>query len=347
MAKKKPPAGRKRSAGKKSSAARRSPAAKKPAARKKSAGARKPAGRKKSASGKKSATRKKSAAGKKSTAGAKPASAVKIVSTAAKPARRALCVGINDYPYEGNDLKGCVNDAMAWASLLTGPFSFAKPDVKMLLDDQATKKNVVAALEDLLAGARPGDVVVFTNSSHGSYRADTDRDEPKYDELLCPYDIDDNDITDDELRELIADIKDGVRLTVILDNCHSGTATRGPERPTPDDRRFRFLNPSLRGLPVLDNPFTAKNKARAKYPESQMREVLLTGCNDREYSYDALIEGTYHGAMTFYALQAIKAAKNKLTYQQLHDALTGSITDYPQSPQLEGKAANKNRQIFS
>jgi metacaspase-1 len=326
---KKSSAGKKRSAGKKSSAARRSPAAKKPAARKKPAGS------------------KKSTAGKKATAGRKPPSPGKTASGGAKPAFRALCVGINDYPYEGNDLKGCVNDAKAWASLLTGPFSFAKSDVKMLLDDQATKKNVVAALKDLLTGARPGDVVVFTNSSHGSYRADKDGDEEKYDELLCPYDIDDNDLTDDELRELIADIKDGVRLTVILDNCFSGTATRAADRPTPDDRRRRFLNPSLRGLPVLDNPFTARNKARTKYPESNMREVLLSGCSDREYSYDALIEGTYHGAMTYYALQAIKAAKNKLTYQQLHDALTGLITDYPQSPQLEAKGANKGRQIFS
>jgi metacaspase-1 len=325
MAKKKA-AGSKRSAGKKSAAkasASRKKAAKKPAARKKTAARKKPAARKK-----------------------KPA-ARKTVSTGPKPARRALCVGINDYPYADNDLKGCVNDAKAWASLLKGPFGFAGSDVKMLLDNQATKKNVVAALKDLLAGARPGDVIVFTNSSHGSYRADKDGDEEKYDELLCPYDIDDNDITDDELRELIAGVKDGVRLTVILDNCFSGTATRAADRPTPDDRRRRFLNPSLRGLPVLDNPFTARSKVRTKYPESNMREVLLSGCSDREYSYDALIEGTYHGAMTYYALQAIKAARNKLTYQQLHDALKGLITDYPQSPQLEGKGANKGRQIFS
>jgi hypothetical protein len=33
---------------------------------------------------------------------------------------KALCVGIDDYPYEGNDLNGCVNDAHAWAALLVG-----------------------------------------------------------------------------------------------------------------------------------------------------------------------------------------------------------------------------------
>ncbi len=29
--------------------------------------------------------------------------------------KKAVCVGINDYPYDGNDLNGCVNDAKAWA----------------------------------------------------------------------------------------------------------------------------------------------------------------------------------------------------------------------------------------
>jgi hypothetical protein len=34
-------------------------------------------------------------------------------------AKRAFCVGINDYPYDGSDLNGCINDARAWADLQT------------------------------------------------------------------------------------------------------------------------------------------------------------------------------------------------------------------------------------
>jgi hypothetical protein len=37
-----------------------------------------------------------------------------------------LCVGINDYPGDGSDLNGCVNDAHAWAALLTDTYGFAK-----------------------------------------------------------------------------------------------------------------------------------------------------------------------------------------------------------------------------
>ncbi len=32
--------------------------------------------------------------------------------------KKALCIGINNYPGISNDLKGCVNDANDWAELL-------------------------------------------------------------------------------------------------------------------------------------------------------------------------------------------------------------------------------------
>jgi hypothetical protein len=268
-----------------------------------------------------------------------------------RAARRALCVGINDYPYDGSDLNGCVNDARAWAELLIGKYGFAATDVKIILDQEATRKNMLDALKDLLAGAQTGDTIVFTNSSHGSYVLDTDGDESKFDEILCPYDIADNHIVDDELRNLIGDVKDGVNLTVVLDNCFSGTATRAiPDMPTPDNRRRRFLSPALRGLPIAPNPFKVQALSKAmskdKYPESKMREVLLTGCSDKEYSYDAYFDGVYHGAMTYYAMQAIKEAHYNLTYAQLHARIRNLISDYPQTPQLEGNTANKKKQIF-
>ena len=87
-------------------------------------------------------------------------------------AKRAFCVGINDYPYDGSDLNGCVNDARAWATLLTEHFDFATSDVNLITDAQATKTAMKSGLKDLLAKARSGDVLVFTNSSHGTYVAE-------------------------------------------------------------------------------------------------------------------------------------------------------------------------------
>jgi len=270
-------------------------------------------------------------------------------------AKKALCIGINDYPYDGSDLNGCVNDAKAWAKLLVDHYDFAQSDVKLITDAQATKANMIAGLEDLLKGAKDGDVLVFTNSSHGTYIADTSGDEEKYDEALCPYDCADNLLVDDELRELFANLPKDVQLAVISDSCFSGTVTRVPVADaipglkTPDDRRVRFLSPALRGDPVLENPWKAQPKGKIKYPESKMKEILLSGCTDKEYSYDALIGGVYHGAMTYFALQAIQEANYGLTWQQVHSRLAYLIDDagYPQHPQLEGRKANKKRPIFS
>ncbi len=119
-------------------------------------------------------------------------------------ARRALCVGINDYPVPGADLKGCVNDANQWAGLLRDHYGFSSADVRLLLDKDASKKGIIGGLKALLANAKSGDSLVFTNSSHGTYVPDTSGDEHGYDEAMCPWDLKDNLIIDDELRELFA-----------------------------------------------------------------------------------------------------------------------------------------------
>ena len=270
-------------------------------------------------------------------------------------AKKAFCVGINDYPYDGSDLNGCVNDANVWAQLLVDHYDFSQSDVSVITNADATKANILAGLDDLLVGATAGDVLVFTNSSHGTYVADTDGDEPKYDEALCPYDCADNLLIDDELRELFTDLPEDVSLTVISDSCFSGTVSRVavgeviPGLRTPDDRRIRFLSPALRGDPILQNPWKAKDKRKELHPESEMKEVLLSGCSDKEYSYDAYFDGVYHGAMSYFALQAIREANYVITYQQLHDRLDYLIDDagYPQHPQLEGNVENKRRQLFT
>jgi hypothetical protein len=56
-------------------------------------------------------------------------------------AKRALCVGINDYPGADMDLNGCVNDAMDWQSLLES----RGYQVTRLLDSEATRGAAQAA----------------------------------------------------------------------------------------------------------------------------------------------------------------------------------------------------------
>lgn len=260
--------------------------------------------------------------------------------------KKALCVGINDYPFgEENDLRGCVNDANDWANLLKKHFDFT--DIKQLLNGDATKTNIVAGIQDLLNGAKAGDILVFTNASHGTYLADTDGDEPKYDEAICPHDTDSNLLVDDDLRELFKNIPKDVRLTVISDSCHSGSVTRVKVN---EYRRNRQLNPVVfGGIELSPDQLRAARGKKEKYLESGMKEILLSGCKSNQTSADAYIASDYHGAMSYYAIKAITDANYKLTYADLHKNLVSMLEEenYDQVPQLEGTDEYKNRQAFT
>lgn len=262
----------------------------------------------------------------------------------------ALCVGINQYPIAGMDLHGCVNDARAWSALLVDRFGFPSDNVTLLLDEQATKQRILDGLDQLIAQARRGDVLVFTNSSHGTYVADADGDESHYDEAICPYDMADSLIVDDELRERFTALPRGVRMTVISDSCFSGSVTRGDRIETPDDRRRRFVNPTDIGRREIAGVRRHAVPRRVDtYPERSMREVLVSGCRDDQYAYDARFGATYHGAMTHFALQIIEAAGYELSYQDLWDALVARLEaeGFEQEPQVEGTTANKRRKLFT
>jgi hypothetical protein len=244
--------------------------------------------------------------------------------------KKAVCVGINNYPGIFNDLKGCVNDAMDWGALLQG-LGF---DVSLILDSQATRQNVKAALQGLIGTLNAGDIAVFSYSGHGTQVVEAGSDEgDPYDEAICLYD---GNVLDDELRIILEGLHRQATLVVISDSCFSGSITRiAGEKAVP-----RFIPPAVS---------TTGRKARRSFllPEEHMPEILLTGCSDSEYSYDADINGRPNGAMTATAIDVIQQNPD-LTYREFHTRLRTFLPsqDYPQSPQLEASEANKDRKLF-
>ena len=143
---------------------------------------------------------------------------------------KALLLGINDY-LNVNDLRGCVRDVENMKGMLVDVFGFAAGHVKTLTDKRVVKSEVKKQMALLFKDVEPGDRVVLHFSGHGSYTADQNGDENDgRDELVCLYDMDfdnpDSYLLDDELRAWTETKPDGVRLTIVLDNCNSGTGTR-------------------------------------------------------------------------------------------------------------------------
>ncbi|MFT4102113.1 MAG: caspase family protein [Burkholderiaceae bacterium] len=279
-------------------------------------------------------------------------------------AKNALCIGINNYPGTQMDLAGCVNDANDWADELQAR-GFA---VTRLLDEQATKKAMADGFEAIIGGARGGDVVVITFSGHGTYVPDEDGDEVDHlDEALCPHDIKTGGgpLTDDEIHELFMARKPGVRLVLIADSCHSGTVTRAaaPDPDADDAPRPRFL-PMGNWMPDGRMPKTASGRALSRIAvgaatspfvrglSRRAGDLLLSGCQEgpNSFSYDARIKGRFNGAFTYYALKALEGLGPKATYADWHAAINPPClpsASYPQSPQIVGTAAARERKLFT
>ena len=92
--------------------------------------------------------------------------------TRSTPVRRALCIGIDEYPTA--PLFGCVNDARLWASTFE---KLGFDSVGLMVNAQASQAGILSALEEMVVSARPGDALVIQYSGHGTQVEDLDGDE--------------------------------------------------------------------------------------------------------------------------------------------------------------------------
>jgi hypothetical protein len=262
--------------------------------------------------------------------------------------KKALCIGINNYPGTENDLSGCVNDAQDWAAALQSR-GFA---ASVLLDNEATKTGMVTAVQELIGGASSGDSLVITFSGHGTFVPDTSGDEPDArDEALCPYDIDSgNVLLDDEIHKLFSGRGAGVKVVLISDSCHSGSVIRwAPPDPDSDAPRPRYLPPAA-WMPDEQLPRNARGEVITRIGSgtkpvalSAGGDLLMAGCQDEEYSYDARFGGRPNGAFTYYALKTLESLRPDATYADWYRAIRNYLpgASYPQTPQIFGSKRNR------
>ena len=255
---------------------------------------------------------------------------------------RALCVGIDEVPGVLGSPGGCGNDACAWARLLVDHYDFPSGDVALLRNEDATRRALLASIDRLLAGTRPGDLLVLTHASLGTYVPDRDGD-ATYDEALCPWDYRANLVLDDEIRERFANVPARVRIAFVADSCHAGIA---PERASePGDRRARFLSPEAWGGASV--PALAALRPRRMAPASTA--IRLAACAPNEPAWDADFDGRRHGALTYHAIRAIAERGYDLSWAELHAELAARMTSagFTQHPQLEARSSDRARRVFS
>jgi len=269
--------------------------------------------------------------------------------------QKALLVGIN-YPNTSHSLRGCVNDVINVKRMLTSRYDF---DIVMLTDEEATTENILRELEALVFDAKPGDVLYFHYSGHGSQMVDDyddDYEPDGLDEIICPVDLDwyKKVIRDDDLKRIFDKVPNGVNLTVTLDCCHSGGGMDQTEQYQSLGEAKVLNQPGGRFLAPPANIITeAKERAIGFKPKSLTRNVeetgvLVSGCQSHQTSADAYIDDEFVGACTYAFLKVINDMNGNVTHKELVDKMNNFMVThgYTQRPELNGAATLHDAKLF-
>jgi metacaspase-1 len=225
----------------------------------------------------------------------------------------SINVGLNSVDpshYNGWDgrLKACEYDARDMEAIAREK-GF---ETRLILTPDATADAVTAAIRDAAGELAEGDLMFLTYSGHGGQVPDSNSDEPT-DEPDGPKDetwvLYDRQLVDDELYAMWAGFVPGVRIFVLSDSCHSGTATRAMYEQTliPMTVKHGFTEDSsvrTKDLPIPVQEETYRQH-RDQYDEIQRTNpraeevdiaaavILISGCQDNQLSLDGVQNGLF------------------------------------------------------
>jgi hypothetical protein len=203
----------------------------------------------------------------------------------------AVVVGINQYPRLPK-LKYAVNDAQAFYRLLTERNRVPAENITLLLDGQATLRNLRSALGTGLKGAAgTGDMVIIFFAGHGATERDSESpDGDGLEKYILTYDSDPADLFSTALPmrdiALILNRIRSERLVFLADSCYSG-ASGGRTVGTGGIRAN-----------ISDTFLERLAGGRGK--------VIITASAANEVSVEK--DDLRHGVFTYYLLEGLKGA---------------------------------------
>ena len=289
------------------------------------------------------------------------------------PRHLALLVGVGNYfqraangPHKPWPRLQVEEEIRQYAGVLERHYGFAHDDIWVLLDQAASKQGIKDAFHRLSETARPGDTVVFHFSGHGQRLPDdpVEPDEPDgLDESLVTYDATDQsigkgeqaNIRDDELAGWLRQLADRMRpasgqpvqgsITVTLDSCFSGSATRGSWTPRGRDWE-----------PAQDGPRPAPRVQPSAYPQGQSflseegsnRSLnginVITAARADQVAWEHNGQGAFTSTWLRFLAQSHRSVAPTYHAAAQHISLELQALGVDQEPQALGEAT---RRIFS
>ncbi|MBK8491764.1 MAG: caspase family protein [Saprospirales bacterium] len=223
----------------------------------------------------------------------------------------AVVVGVAQYQHMPV-LRYTDDDAYQVFAFLKSPEGGALPEnqVRLLIDEDATRVNIITAMREIFLRADENDVLIFYFSGHGLEGS------------FLPFDYDgySNQLMHEEVRNLILQSNAKHKL-VVADACHSGGLLAMRAAP---------LDPSL-------------DKLYAAFEESSGGLALLLSSKNEEYSLED--GGLRSGVFSHYLISGLKGAAdfdgNKLiTIGELFAYVEQKVQAYTaraQNPILKGR----------
>ncbi|HVE59859.1 MAG TPA: caspase family protein [Pyrinomonadaceae bacterium] len=304
-----------------------------------------------------------------------------------EPNMFALLIGIDRYSQVPLDdgiyyphLRGCVRDIEHVEQMLRSRLNLADDQITKRISSHTnpeangdaaknlpTYENLVSAFKKITNDAERGDLVYIHYSGHGGRSATMFKDlkgERGLDESLVPCDIGENGacyLRDIEMAYLLKAMSEkGLIVTLVLDSCHSGGATRGsgggfPRGITgisttkpPEESSVAPIDEMVQAFRQLPAAATRSVNAASGWGLPTPKDcVIIAACRANELANEFAFDGKErNGALTYWMLDSLRQLGPGYTYKMLYDRVVAKVHSkfVDQTPQLEG---DSNRILFS
>ena len=226
--------------------------------------------------------------------------------------RYALVVGVGHFAdHQIPPIENAADDAKAFFNFLATK-NTKRGNLRLLLEDQATKENVSQTMRDLKDRLKPNDTVVMYFSTHGNKpndlgnvpiilydtRVDTKR------KWIDPQTT----LQDDEIKQFIEAVSPA-RVMVVLDVCYSG----GAFAKIPG-----FLASTSKDLFVDESDFSTgvgqKNLSYLAGSKREQEKILIAASGPGEKSWNS--QSLKQGYFTYYFIDKLKEKRDvQLAFQ--------------------------------
>jgi hypothetical protein len=269
---------------------------------------------------------------------------------------RALIIGVDHYATRRN-LRGAVADAR---DLEQAVKKGGVRDLTVLIDQDASRRQVETAMERLVAGSRPGDLIIVSFAGHGAQSPERikDSDPDHVDEVFVLPAFDDHGpataerILDKEINVWLKRIEQkGAHTLFLADTCHGGGLTREVDLRA-GEMSYRQTSISIASLDDALTPIST-DADRLRQPEEFDRVTFLAAADKWTKAPEVRIEGqpTLRGALSYAVARAFEGGADrngdgKTTRRELFEYARQVVQQYSQSRQVIYTEPNRRTDLM-